>query len=180
MLAYWALPYVERVPITDPYFVEWYLYNLALRALVGGLAGFSMILAIDLILASLKGKRSNLRLPAGMVASAIFFALALVFHIELHYVGDQLPTVLRSAALEGAVWGLAAGAGTVWILISARQTWIKFLSASVLCGLALLLAELFFKGLDLNAPLYTVFISGMVMPLFLIGSALLGKPNLKG
>ncbi len=32
MLAYWALPYVERVPITDPYFVEWYLYNLALRA----------------------------------------------------------------------------------------------------------------------------------------------------
>ena len=175
MLAYWALPYVERDAITNEFFFQWYVYNLALRALVGAIAGFMMILAIDLILASFKGKRNNLRLPAGMFAGAISFALALVVHIELHYLGRPF-----SAAVEGALWGLVAGAGAVWSLTSVQHTWLKFLSASIVCGLVLMVAEFFLKGLDVSAPLPIVFVSGIVMPLFLIGSALLGKPNTKG
>jgi hypothetical protein len=176
-LSYWALPYVERVPITNEFFLSWYSYNLALRALVGAFAGFIMILAIDLILASLKGKRNNLRWPAGMLAGAVAFALALDFHIGLHFFGNQ--QLLAKGMVEGAVWGLAAGAGTVWTLISVRQTWLKFLGTSIICGLVLTLADLFWRGLDVSAPFYIVFISGMVMPLFLIGSALLGRAQMR-
>lgn len=177
-LAYWNLPYKERVPITNEFFLPWYSYNLALRALGGALVGFIMILAIDLILASLKRKRNHLRLPAGMLAGAVSFALALLFHTDLHYSGNQ--QLLARGTIEGAVWGLAAGAGAVWTLISVRHAWLKFLGTSVLCGLVLTIAELFWRGLNVSAPLYTVFISGLVMPLFLIGSALLGKSNTKG
>jgi hypothetical protein len=178
MLAYWTLPYVERAPITSEFFLSWYVFLLALRALVGAFAGFVMILAIDLILASFRGRRSNLRLPAGMLAGAVSFALALVFHIMLHYFGNQ--QLLARGMIEGAVWGIVAGAGAVWTLISVNHTWLKFLSTIVICGVALSLSDLRWGGLDVSAPPYTVFISGMVMPLFLIGSALLGKPNGKG
>jgi hypothetical protein len=174
-LAYWALPYVERVPITHELFFQWYLYNLALRALAGGIAGFTMTLAMDLILASFKGRRKGLRLPAGMLAGAASFAFALAFHVELRYLGDQSLLVMGIAASEGAIWGWVAGAGTVWILDSARHTWLKLIGASALCGLALTFSDLFLKGLDVSASPYSVFISGMVMPLFLIGSALLGR-----
>jgi hypothetical protein len=83
------------------------------------------------------------------------------------------------AAIEGAIWGLAAGAGTVWVLISVRHIWLRFLGVSAICGLILALSDLFLKGLDVNARLYIVFISGMVMPLFLIGSALWGRPIMR-
>jgi len=179
MLAYWTLPYVERVPITDPYFVEWYLYNLALRALAGGITGFLMILAIDLLLASFRGKRNNLRLPAGMFAGAVSFALALAFHTELRDLSADPFSAMEIAAAEGAIWGLAAGAGTVWILISGQHTWLKFLGVSALCGLLLAISDLYLKGLDVSAPPYTVFISGVVMPLFLIGSALWGRSTMR-
>lgn len=178
-LAYWVLPYVERVPFTHELFLQWYLYNLALRALAGGIAGFAMTLAMDLILASFKGRRTGLRLPAGMLAGAISFAWALAFHVELRYLGDQTLLALGIAATEGAVWGWVAGAGAVWILVSAQHPWWKLIGASALCGLALALSDLLLEGLNVSAPLYTVFISGMVMPLFLIGSAMLGRPQLQ-
>ena len=180
MLAYWVLPYGERVPVTNVFlFLEWYAFNLVLRALVGAVAGFLMILAIDLILASFKGKRNNLRLPAGMFAGAVSFALALAFHTGLRELSADPFSAMGIAAIEGAIWGLVAGAGTVWVLISVRHIWLKFLIVSAICGLVLALSDLFLKGLDVNAPLYTVFISGMVMPLFLIGSALWGRPIMR-
>lgn len=175
VLAYWALPYVERVPVTDKFFFQWYVYNLALRALIGAVAGFLMILAMDLILATFRGKRTNLRLPAAMLTGAVSFALALAFHVELRYFGDQRLLAMGTAAAEGAVWGSIAGAGTIWILLSARTTWWKFFAVTALCGLALSLSDLVWKGLIVSAPLYNVFIAGIVMPLFLIGSALLGR-----
>jgi len=178
MLAYWALPYVERVPVTNvSFFLEWYLFLLFLRALVGAVAGFCMILAIDLILASFKGKRNNLRLPASMVAGAVSFALALAFHTELRDLSATPISTMGIAAAEGAIWGLVPGAGTVWLLISSQHRWLKLLSMVAVCGMVLALSDLFLKGLDVSAPPYIVFVSGMVMPLFLIGSALLGKPK---
>ena len=179
MLAYWALPYVERVPITNPLFFTWYLYPLTLRAMIGAFAGFLMIMAIDLILATLKGNRSSLRFPAGMLAGAVAFALALTFHIGLHYAGPQLLSALGRAAIEGGIWGLAAGAGAVWILTLNGQTWLKAFSVSMVCGLILTVSDLFLSGLDVAVPFYMVFISGMVMPLFLIGSALLGRSQIQ-
>jgi hypothetical protein len=180
MLAYWVLPYAERVPVSNVFlFLEWYAFLLVLRALVGAVAGFLMILAIDLILASFKGKRNNLRLPAGMYAGAVSFALALAFHTELRDLSADPFSAMGIAAIQGAIWGLAAGAGTVWILISSQHIWLKVLGVSAICGSALALSDLFLKGLDVSAPPYTVFISGMVMPLFLIGSALWGRPIMR-
>jgi hypothetical protein len=138
-----------------------------------------MILAIDLILASFNGKRNNLRLPAGMFAGAVSFALVLALHTGLRDFSADPFSAMGIAAVEGAIWGLVAGAGTVWILISSQHIWLKFLGVSAICGLLLAISDLFFKGLDVSAPPYTVFISGMVMPLFLIGSALWGRPTIQ-
>ena len=138
-----------------------------------------MILAIDLNLAYFKGNRSNLRLPASMLAGAFSFALALAFHMGLHYAGNHFFATLRSAAIEGAIWGLAAGAGAVWTLTSARQTWLKFFIMCAACGLVLATSDVFLRGLTVAAPFYVVFISGMVMPLFLIGSALVGRSQMQ-
>ena len=175
LLSYWLLPYVERVPITNEFFFQWYLYPLTLRATVGAVAGFAMILAIDLSLASFKGKRKIWRFPAGALAGAVCLAWALAYHIQLHYAGNQRLAVMGNAAIEGAIWGLGMGAGAVWLLISVRQIWLKLLSTCIVCGLILAVSNLFWNGLDVNAPFSVVFISGMAMPLFLIGSALLGK-----
>ena len=178
-LAYWVLPYVERVPITHELFFQWYVYNLALRALAGALAGFLMILAVDLSLATFKGKRRNWRLPAGMAAGALSLALALAFHVEMGYAGTQDLAAMGRAALEGGVWGVAAGAGVVWILISSHGTWLKIAGASLVCGLVLLAADLSLQGLDVDAPAYAIFLSGVLLPLFLIGSALAGRPTVQ-
>jgi hypothetical protein len=142
--------------------------------MVGAFAGFAMILAIDLSLASFKGRRNRWRFPAGALAGAICLAWALASHIQLHYSGNQRLVVMEHAAVEGAIWGLGMGAGAVWILSSVRQTWLKLFSTCVVCGLLLALSDLIWKGLDVNVPFFIVFISGMVMPLFLIGSALIG------
>ncbi|HEY5903345.1 MAG TPA: hypothetical protein VIU39_12380, partial [Anaerolineales bacterium] len=182
MLAYWTLPYVERVSLLqDPtLFFEWYAYNLALRALVGGAAGFLLMLALDLILATFKGRRKPLRLPAAALGGAAAFALALILHIDLHYLGGQLALRLGLAALEGGLWGLIAGAGALWLMQSPEMALPKLLArllgVSAACGLVLTLADLLLHGLDLpEAPIYAVFAAGLIMPLFLIGSALLGR-----
>ncbi len=67
MLSYWLLPYVERVPVTNEFFFQWYLYPLTLRAMVGAFAGFGLILAIDLSLASLKRKEKLVTSSSGCV-----------------------------------------------------------------------------------------------------------------
>jgi hypothetical protein len=114
-----------------------------------------------------------------MLTGAVSFALALAFHVELRYFGDQRFLAMGMAAIEGVVWGSIAGAGMVWILLSIRDVWWKFLAVTALCGLALSSSDLLWNGLMVSAPLYNIFIAGMVMPLFLIGSALLGRPQLQ-
>ncbi|MGE5248918.1 MAG: CHAT domain-containing protein [Bacteroidota bacterium] len=178
-LAYWVLPYPERVPLfKDPtLFFEWTFYNLTLRALVGGAAGFMLMLAMDLIVASLKGKRKVLRVPAAMSAGAVSLALALILHMDLHYLGPNLAAALARAGLQGAAWGLAMGAGALWVMQAKRAVLPKLLAASVGCGVMLALADLLLKGLDIEAPFFLVFLMGLIMPLFLIGSALLGRSS---
>ena len=38
-LAYWTLPYVEQVPVTDAYFFQWYVPNVAASPSSGRLPG---------------------------------------------------------------------------------------------------------------------------------------------
>jgi hypothetical protein len=177
MLAYWLLPYIERVPLSDPAaFLEWYFFLLALRLFVGAWAGFMMILGIDLVLASLKGEQKVYRLPLAMLAGGLSFALALVLHTILGSFRQDLFTALALAALEGLLWGAAAGAAALWAILSPRRLWLSLLAGSAACGLVLALADTLLKGLDVAAPFPVLFLAGMIMPLFLIGSALLGRP----
>ncbi|HET9905185.1 MAG TPA: hypothetical protein VFQ23_01045, partial [Anaerolineales bacterium] len=178
MLSYWVLPYEERLPVTDPLFYSWYIYPLSLRAMVGAIAGFFLILLIDLIIASFRGTRNQLRLPAGILAGGSCFAAALLFHMLLHSTGNQFASLLQKIIIEGASWGVVAGAGAMWIMTSTRQIWLKVLTVSIFAGLTLSLSDSLLGGLDVSAPFYIVFISGMVLPLFLLGSALWGKTRI--
>ncbi len=75
MLAYWVLPYVERDAFNDSQFFVWYIFLLLLRALIGAMAGFLMILGLDLSRASLKGKRLGLAWLASGLSGACSLAL---------------------------------------------------------------------------------------------------------
>jgi hypothetical protein len=179
-LAYWVLPYVQRPPITDPQFFTAYLYNLFLRAMLGGMAGFLLILGVDLALASFKEEQKAWRWPAAMLGGALAFAVALLLHSLMAAFEIDL-RVLVTAALEGAVWGAAAGATAVWAILSPRRM-LSLPAGAAACGLVLAVADLALNGLGLNGLVppathfIVVFIAGAIMPLLLTGSALLGRP----
>jgi hypothetical protein len=137
-----------------------------------------MILSMDFILASLRGERKWLRLPAAMLAGATAFSLTLVFHTMLGTPSDQWIVALAKALVEGAVWGAVAGAGAIWIMQSTQQTWLKVLVVSAFSGLVLASLDVLVKGLGVNASFVNVFLSGTLMPLFVIGSAVLSKSTL--
>jgi hypothetical protein len=178
-LTYWVLPYVERVPLSDPTtFFQFYFFNLTLRTQLGAFAGFVMILSMDFILASLKGDRKWLRVPAAMLTGAIALGLVLFFHVMLRITGEQMVAALLRALGEGAVWGAVAGAGAIWLMRATEGIWWKLLAVSAVCGVVLAGLDLLLKGLGVSAPFTIVFLSGMLMPLFLIGSALLSKSTL--
>jgi hypothetical protein len=178
-LAYWLLPYRERVPLTDPIaFYQFYLFNLTLRMQSGAFAGFVMILSMDVILASLRGERKRLQVPFAMLAGAIAFSLTLFFHTMLGITGEARLLGEAKSLVEGAIWGAVAGAGAIWIMQSTRQIWVKVLVVSVLCGLVLAITDLFIKALRVEAPFVNIWLSGTLLPLFVIGSALLSKSTL--
>jgi hypothetical protein len=178
-LAYWVLPYVERVPLSDPTtFFQFYFFNLTLRIQLGAFAGFVMILSMDFILASRKGDRKWLRVPVAMLTSAIALGMALFFHVMLRITGEQMVTALLRVLGEGAVWGAVAGAGAIWLMRATTGIWWKLLAVSAVCGLVLAVLDFLLKGLGVSAPFPIVFLSGMLMPLFVIGSAVLSKSTL--
>ena len=133
-----------------------------------------MILAIDLILATFRGKRTKLRLPAG-ANRCRFLCPGACLSCGASLFWRSASTGDGNGHIEGAIWGSIAGAGTVWILHAVRDIWWKFFAVIALSGLALSLSDLLWKGPLVTAPLHNVFIAGIVMPLFLIGSALLGR-----
>jgi len=178
-LAYWVLPYTERYPLSDLNgFFQFYLFNLTLRAQSGAFAGFVLILSMDFILASLRGERKWLRWPSAMLAGAIAFGLTLFFHTLLGVPGGQWLISGTKALLEGAIWGAAVGAGAIWIMQSTRQTWWKVLAVSVLSGLVLACLDVFIKALGVEASFLNLWLSGTLLPLFVLGSALLSKSTL--
>jgi hypothetical protein len=92
---------------------------------------------------------------------------------------------LWQASLEGAIWGLVAGLGMVWVMSSRRPAWQILPVVVILCGFTLMIAEPFgraFHGPDYpgTCPLdpyfsLLVFMAGVVMPLSVIGFALLWR-----
>jgi conflict system STAND superfamily ATPase len=178
-LAYWLLPYDERVPLSNLVtFYHFYLFNLTLRTQSGAFAGFVMILSMDVILASLRGERKRLRIPFAMLAGAIAFSLTLFFHTMLGIKGEARLIGEAKSLVEGAIWGAAAGAGAIWIMQSNRHTWVKVLAVSLLSGLVLASTDLLIRALRVDALFVNIWLSGTLLPLFVLGSALLSKSSL--
>lgn len=200
-LAFWVAFYAQVQ------FQQFMLHRTLFRILPGAFAGLVVILAADVAVASYEGRRGRwLPWMWGGGGGAVGFALALTYHSLLDTAADltdrPLLLLLRQlpVAIEGAIWGFVAGLGVVWVMQGERD-WrrilAKMLSASVAASVILWLVDL-----DLGlSPLGTrlpawlssggrigdaflypeppglLFVAGAVMPLFIMGAALL--PELK-
>lgn len=171
-LAYICLPYVNR-PTAWDVSIFFYAYNVALRALFGGIAGFMMVLAIDIIAASFTASPKR-RLLLSMAAGGISIALLLATHTFLGYFGADWAIAILKSALEGAVWGAMIGAGIILCLQMPERKWLITGVTSLACGIGLMVVDLALGGLAVSSAL-SVALAGMIMPLFLIGFANLGK-----
>lgn len=115
------------------------LPSAAYRSLPGALAGLLLVLFVDVALASYHGPHRRLRWLAGGLAGAAGFSLALLLHALLNSVNE--PLALVRVGLEGALWGAAAGLGTVWYLSSRRPRWQILPLVAAACGLVLWVTE---------------------------------------
>jgi hypothetical protein len=147
-------------------------YLAAQRAIPGGLAGLVFVLFVDLGLASYRGARHlGLWMTAGL-AGAGGFTLALLVNSLLRLV--QGWTAFGLVALEGVVWGTAAGLGALWAITSPRPAWQTLPSVALLCGLVLALADPVGGAFGRPGALWQVFAAGAVFPLFVVAAAWLG------
>jgi hypothetical protein len=162
-LAYICLPYVNR-PTAWNTSIFFYAYNVALRALFGGIAGFMMVLAIDIIAASFTAS-SKRRLLLSMAAGGISIALLLATHTFLGYFGADWALAILKSALEGTLWGALIGAGIILCLQMPERKWLITVVTSLACGIGLMLVDLALGGLAVSSAL-SVALAGMVMPLF--------------
>jgi hypothetical protein len=150
-------------------------YTTLYRALPGAAAGLLLIFCVDVALASYHGPRRWMRWPMGGAMGAITFALAVLFHAMLRAEGRSL--ALPLAAAEGAVWGLVAGVGTVWVMSADRtpaRTLLAVISVALAGGLALWLADHVTAAEAFGRPPSALLIgaAGAVMPLCVLVTAL--------
>jgi hypothetical protein len=173
-LAYIALPYVNRPTALDGASIGYYAYNVALRALFGGITGFLMILVIDLTLAVRRGQQKSSHLLLGAVTGAIAFSFLLTTHTFLGYFGSDFGMMLLRSMAEGLLWGSVTGAGVVWVLIFKQRTWIALPIVCLVSGLTLAVTDIVLKAMNVTS-LPSVFLAGVVMCLAVIGFTLMGK-----
>jgi len=151
-------------------------YTTLYRALPGAAAGLLLVFCVDLALASYHGPRRWMRWPVGGAAGAITFALAVLFHAMFRAEDRSLSLPLTAG--EGAIWGLAAGIGTVWVMSAARtpaRTLLAVVLVALAGGLALWLADLALSAEAFGRPSSALSIgaAGAVMPLCVLATALL-------
>jgi hypothetical protein len=155
-----------------------FLFLLAIE-LVPGLLG-SGLYALGLILPVWRGLAlsRNRYVLAGGLAGAAGFALMLLVNSILNSRLGLLP--LLGALVEGALWGLPAGAGVAWYLVSRRPAWQSWAAAGLVSGLVLLIGESFgqaFQRPNIGGSLafWQVFLAGAVVPLAMLLAARLGR-----
>lgn len=170
------------------YFCQWgnksaFLISAFVNIFPAALAGLALALSVDLAITGYHGKQAWRRWLVGGLAGAVAFGMTLFFHklLEVEFTIHGL----WQATLEGAIWGLVAGLGMVWVMSSRRPAWQILPVVVILCGFTLMIAEPFgraFHGPDYpgTCPLdpyfsLLVFMAGVVMPLSVIGFALLWR-----
>jgi hypothetical protein len=159
------------------------LFSTFLRSFPAAIAGMALTLSIELASTSYHGKQRWRRWLIGALVGAIAFAVTLFVHKLLDV--DITLLKLVQASLEGAIWGLVAGLGMVWVIASQRPTWQTLPIVVIACGFTLMIVEPFgqafhgpqFPGNCPSDPYFSLFVlmAGIVMPLSVIGFALLWR-----
>ena len=162
-----------------------YIWQLALIRLVpGALAGVLTILAADVAQASYLGKKSRwLPWLWGGGGGAVGFGLAVPYHFYFFLPpATPLGMMVQSlvpAVLEGALWGAVTGLGVVWLMRGERttaRTVLKLAGVLAAGGLVLWLTDRggpFGGAFVMPDPPFLLLVAGAVMPLCVIGAALL-------
>jgi hypothetical protein len=156
--------------------------SAAYRSLPGAVAGLLLVLFVDIAMASYHGTRLHLRWMTGGLAGAIGFSLSLLLHAFLNSITAPLP--LLKIGLQGAIWGISAGLGVVWVLTNKLPRWQSLIYSSTACGLVFWITEMVgeaFKRPRLGGggePVDgLVFVSGAIMPALIMLAAAMGRSN---
>ncbi len=147
--------------------------------LPGAVAGFLLVLSVDLALASYHGRRRWLVWPAGALAGAISFTLMLLAHVAFTRI-SQNPLAIAGVIIEGALWGAAAGISVVLATGRSRPLWLTISATAFLSGLALVLGEAIggaFRFRSDPVPVISTFIAGAILPTLIVLLALVGRPQ---
>ena len=168
---------IFRAPIPDFSFL---FFNILLDIAVGSLAGFMVVFAVDVSVASYSGPRRWFTYLTGALGGALSFALAVMTYSNLNYLGeDVFLSVIPRALLEGGLWGAVAGMGIAWTLKAQRSLLITIPVSVIMSGLMLGLADLFFgvlrNAVPITKSLILIGLAGAALPGFILAAALAGR-----
>lgn len=155
-------------------------YVTFFRILPGALAGCLVILSVDVALASYRGPRRWMCWLVGGLAGAGSFAPAVLLHALQQSLFVFDPLTLLPAAAEGAVWGVVAGVGTVWVMSHKLPLWQTLPGAVLASGLALWLSDQFGHAFGNPPSSGLVLLAGAIMPFFVMAAALMTQVSHAG
>jgi serine/threonine protein kinase len=159
------------------------IFFVLLAMTVGGLTGFFTVFSIDISIASYTGPKKPLAYLVGGISGAFSFALAMVLYTYLNTIDVVSLSLIPKAILEGGLWGLAAGAGTVWVFSSLRPLWATVPSVILLCGLMLSIMDAVLGVLGrsdaLDTTPFTLALSGVLFPGFILIAAIIGRRKIR-
>jgi hypothetical protein len=142
--------------------------------LPGAVAGFLLVLSVDLVLASYTGSKRWRIWPAGALAGGLAFTLMLLAHVAFTEVG-QNPLGFFGVIAEGMLWGAAAGVSALLATGTRRPLWQSLLITAVVCGVSLVLGEWIGGAFQSNALSLGVFIAGAILPVMIVLLAAAGR-----
>jgi hypothetical protein len=146
-----------------------YLSSL-LGLLTGALAGLLLVVGVDLLLAFTSGRSRWLRALAGGLAGAFAFLLPFFYQTLIVAAPGDLLVVLPGALVQGALLGLVAGLGRVWLRRERLPRWQSLPAIAAAGALALVLGEQV-GGTFAGASLASIALAGAAIPLAILGAA---------
>jgi hypothetical protein len=154
------------------------LVTIIVHAPLGAVAGVLLILSVDLVLNKImaKGEQPAWRLgTAAALAGMPGLAFLMASHAIIMAPSFTFSTILL-ATTQGSLWGAGAGFGRAWLQRSNRPLWQLFPKLAMAWSLLFLLANPFGEALsypDRSASLIILAVVGAIVPLFILGGAIL-------
>jgi NAD(P)-dependent dehydrogenase (short-subunit alcohol dehydrogenase family) len=170
---------INRLPLEQ--FTWTFVGDAAMyRASWGGIMGLLFVLAADLANDVLRDRRRRVwRYLAGGAAGFVFFALMVGYHSLLNLSLRFDPRLLWLDMLEGAIWGLGIGLGTIWIMRDDQRSIVRAFAEiggmSLIGGAVVILLESLSIGAAFGSPLIQIGLVGAALPFLILLSAYLPR-----